>query len=108
MSLRWPQKDPDEIMDYSIDWSRLFDGGQTITSVNWYVYDSDGTKTAFDTPTTTVNGLTNNRVTNTPTVTTIYLENGTNNEEYKLACSVTLSDSGVRERKVFIKVRDYD
>jgi len=25
MSFRWPSKDPDETLDYSVDWSRFLD-----------------------------------------------------------------------------------
>ena len=36
MSFRWPSKDPDEILDYSVDWSRFLDTA-TITDVVWFV-----------------------------------------------------------------------
>jgi len=35
MSLRWPVKDPDETLDFSIDWSRFLEG-RTISEVVWY------------------------------------------------------------------------
>ena len=44
MSLKWPNKDPDELTDYSIDWSRFITPA-TINSVTWYVDDADGVKT---------------------------------------------------------------
>ena len=36
MSFRWPVKDPDEQLDYSMDWSRFLDTA-TISSVTWFV-----------------------------------------------------------------------
>ena len=36
MSFRWPNKDPDETLDYSVDWSRFLDTG-TISSCSWFV-----------------------------------------------------------------------
>ena len=36
MSFRWPSKDPDETLDYSVDWSRFLDTA-TINSVKWFV-----------------------------------------------------------------------
>ena len=36
MSFRWPNKDPDETLDYSVDWSRFL-GSATIASVVWSV-----------------------------------------------------------------------
>ena len=36
MSFKWPNKDPDETLDYSVDWSRFL-GTATITTVVWAV-----------------------------------------------------------------------
>ena len=47
MSYKWPDKDKDEILDYSIDWSRFL-GDDTISGVTWFIDDSDGTKTLID------------------------------------------------------------
>ena len=32
MSLKWPDKDPDEVLDYDIDWSARLDTGDTISA----------------------------------------------------------------------------
>ena len=43
MALRWPDKDPDELLDYTVDWSRYLDT-LTIASVEWrYVFTEDVT-----------------------------------------------------------------
>ena len=39
MSFRWPSKDPDETLEYSVDWSRFLDTA-TINSVIWFVKSS--------------------------------------------------------------------
>jgi hypothetical protein len=36
MSLVWPNKDPDELLDYSVDWTSAL-GTLTITNVAWSV-----------------------------------------------------------------------
>ena len=46
MSYRWPLKDPDETLDYSVDWSRFL-GTATISSAVWYVQTSEIGKTAL-------------------------------------------------------------
>ena len=46
MSFRWPNKDPDEQLDYSVDWSRFL-GSATISTVTWSVKS-----TAYNTKTT--------------------------------------------------------
>ena len=47
MALEWDFKDPDEVLDYRVDWSARLDG-DTIASSTWEVLagltkDSDGT-----------------------------------------------------------------
>ena len=44
MSFRWPNKDPDETLDYSVDWSRFL-GTATITSTVWAVKSTSYTTT---------------------------------------------------------------
>ena len=46
MSFRWPVKDPDETLDYSVDWSRFL-GTNTISSVVWSVETPERTKTTL-------------------------------------------------------------
>ena len=36
MSYRWPDKDKDEIVDYSVDWSRFL-GEDTLSSATWFI-----------------------------------------------------------------------
>src|SRR5210317_1910966 len=98
MSLKWPNKDPDEILDYSIDWSRFL-GSATISSVTWYVDNADGVKTELIPSGQLVNGIQLISATNTNTVTTARLGSGTNNILYQFYCQITSSDGLVVERK---------
>lgn len=104
MSFRWPSKDPDEILDYSIDWSRVIDTN-TISTVTWYVEDSSGVKTEIGN-TETVNGLQRISATNTDTVTTIYLGLGTNNVDYRIYCKIVDSGTNIAERKVRLRIKE--
>ena len=56
MSLKWPNKDADETLDYSIDWSRFL-SGETLSSVTWFVNDADGVKTELVPSGPLVNGI---------------------------------------------------
>jgi hypothetical protein len=105
MSYRWPNKDPDEVLDYSIDWSRFLRTPATIASVEWFVDDVDGVKTPF-VPVTVVNGLQPVSVTNTSTVSTIYVGLGTNNKTYKLYCRMTDTQGRIAERTVVLPVKE--
>lgn len=104
MSFRWPPKDPDEILDYSVDWSRWL-AGATITSVTWYVDNATGVKTALSSG-LTVNGLQNVSQSISGSVATINLGLGTNNAEYKITCSMTDSTGNLAERVIRIKIKD--
>jgi len=105
MSYKWPFKDPDEQLDYSVDWSRFL-GTDTINSVQWYIEDSNGTKTAAGAG-NTVNGLTIAGQTNTTTVASVILSNGTANTTYKIHCAITFgTDNLVSERKILLPVKE--
>jgi hypothetical protein len=104
MSFRWPNKDPDEILDYSVDWSRFLNGA-TITTCVWSVDDSTGTKTAI-TAGNTVNGIQNVAQTISGSTTTINLGLGTNNIEYKIYCRITDNSGNVAERVVRLRVKE--
>jgi hypothetical protein len=104
MSFRWPNKDPDETLDYSVDWSRWLNGA-TISTVVWYVDDSAGAKTAL-TAGSTVNGLQNVAQTISNGVATINLGLGTNNTEYKIYCNMSDSSGNVAERVVRLRIKE--
>lgn len=105
MSYRWPNKDPDETLDYSIDWSRFLGSGVTLSSVEWYVDNADGDKTLI-TGGATVNTIQNVSQTNTDTVATINLGSGTANVEYKFYCRITDSSGSQAERVVKLRVKE--
>jgi len=104
MSFRWPNKDPDELLDYSVDWSRFLNGA-TITTCVWSVDDSTGTKTTIAAG-NTVNGIQNVAQTISGSVTTINLGLGTNNIEYKIYCRITDNSGNIAERVVRLRVKE--
>jgi hypothetical protein len=104
MSFRWPNKDPDETLDYSVDWSRWLNGA-TISSVIWSVDNSSGVKTALP-ASNTVNGLQNVAQTISGGVATINLGLGTNNTEYKIYCNMSDSSGSVAERVIRLRIKE--
>lgn len=104
MSYKWPDKDKDELLDYSIDWSRFL-GTDTISAVTWFIDAADGTKTQVSS-TDVVDGLQFVQGTYTNTVATIRLGLGTNNKRYKITCKITTVGSLVYERSVLLRVRE--
>ena len=101
MALKWQDKDPDDQIDYSVDWTATL-GTNTITSIDWKIY----TNGAFATWTqgTTVDGLQYVSSTNTNTVATLYLGLGTDFSVYNIICRMTASDQTVIEQEVRLRV----
>jgi hypothetical protein len=112
MSFRWPVKDPDESLDYSMDWSRFLDTA-TITSVTWFVKTPEIGKTQIDAgeTLTTASGSTvtdsiqNISQTNTNTVATINLGGGVLNRDYSFICQIVDSTGSTAERTVKLNIR---
>ena len=79
MAYKWPNKDPDEIADFSVDWSRFLDT-DTIASVAWL---ADDTLLSIN---VSLNGLSNEIIliqpTNTSTVATARFASGIDGKRY--------------------------
>ncbi len=101
---KWPDKDKDEILDYSIDWSRFL-GDTSISGIAWYVVDDEGVKQLIQ-DTEIVDGLQMVTSTYTPTVATLYLALGTNNKRYKITCQVTTAAGLQYERSVYLRIKE--
>jgi hypothetical protein len=101
MALKWQDKDPDDQIDYSIDWAAQL-GTNTISTIEWKIYTSG----AFATWTQAqiVDGLQYVSSTNTNTVATIYLGLGTAFTTYTIICRMTARDATVIEQEVRLRV----
>jgi hypothetical protein len=104
MALKFPDKDPDEILDYSVDWSRYL-GEDVITSVVWKIEDTDGTLNTWE-DAEVVNSLQRVSASNNDTVATIQLSLGDANTVYKIHCQITTDSGATTQRKIILKVRE--
>jgi len=102
--MKWPFKDPDEVQDYSVDWSRFL-VADTIGSVAWFVKNAEGTKTAIANG-ETVDGLTLFSTGNTNTVAVARWSNGTANKTYNVTCAITYDTVLVAERVIQLPVKE--
>jgi hypothetical protein len=85
----WPDKDPDEVLDYEIDWtSRL--GSDTIATSTWTV------------PT----GLTSASNSSTTTTATIWLSGGTTGTTYRVLNEITTAGGRTMDQTVTLKIAD--
>ena len=89
MALKWPAKDPNERLDYQLDWSARLDG-DTIATSTWTV--PPGITAVIDTSTTTT--------------TTRWLEGGTEGETYTLINRVTTAAGRIMEQSVSIRIKE--
>jgi hypothetical protein len=105
MSYRWPNKDPQDTLDYTIDWSRFLPSGVTLSAAQWYVEGADKVKQSISAG-ATVAGITLVAVSASTTTTTIVLMNGTNNVDYKFTCHATFSNGNIVERSVRLSVKE--
>ena len=102
--MKWPFKDPSEVLDYSVDWSRFL-AERTIVSVQWYIRDADNVKTAVGVS-ETVDGLTLGGNTHTNTVATVRWADGTANKTYRVTCAITESTGLVAERTILLPIKE--
>lgn len=85
----WPDKDPDEVLDYEIDWTSRLDG-DTISSSTWTVPD----------------GLTSSSNTNTDSTVTIWLSGGTVGTIYRVMNEITTTGGRTMDQTVNLKISD--
>lgn len=104
MSFKWPPKDPDELLDYSVDWSRWL-GNASILICDWYVDDENNNKVKII-PGQVVNGIQNVSQLISDKTVTINLGLGTNNAEYKFYCQISTSTGSIVERVIRIKIKE--
>ena len=80
-------KDPTEVLDYTLDWETLLDG-DTITNSDWAV------------PT----GITKDSETETTTLAVIWVSGGTVNKQYTLTNTIVTDAGRTRVRSIAINV----
>jgi hypothetical protein len=87
--LVWPFKDPDEILDYQVLWSRRLDGDTIATSVFF-----------VDTGTVVVDSYSN-----TTTVATVWLSGGTLNESCIVTNRITTAGGRTMDQSTRIRIK---
>lgn len=88
MALTWPTKDPDEVLDYNIDWSdRLV--GDTIATSTWIV------------PT----GIVADSQAKAATTTTLWLSSGTLGAKYDILNRIVTVEGRTMDQTVTMKIK---
>lgn len=85
----WPDKDPNDKLDYTIDWSAALTEGDTIVASEWEI----------------PNELTSSNISFDTTKTIVWLAGGGNGGKHSIINKVTTSAGRVIERSVLLKVK---
>jgi hypothetical protein len=88
MALSWPFKDPDEVLDYEVDWTARLDG-DTISTSTWIV----------------PSGIVENSASHTSTTTTIWLAGGTLAATYEFLNRITTAGGRTMDQTVKLKIK---
>lgn len=88
MSLTWPFKDPDEVLDYQLDWSARL-AGDTIATSTWIVPAA----------------ITKDSDSNTTTTTTIWLSGGTLGDLVEITNRITTAAGRTMDQSVRLKIK---
>lgn len=83
-------KDPDAVLDYSINWSSWLVAGDTIVTSTWAADD----------------GITIDSDSNTTTATTVWLSGGGAGESYDVTNHIVTDDGREDDRTITILVRE--
>ncbi len=83
-------KDPDAVLDYTVNWSDWLATGETI-STSAFTVDS---------------GITKDSESNTTTTGTVWLSGGTAGTRYEVTHRITTSDSRTDDRTFFVQVAE--
>jgi len=92
MALKWPDKDPQAIKDYGLDWAALLAAGETITDSTWAIAPT-GELTATD---ESILG----------SVAIVWLSGGVSGTAYAATNTVTTSRGMSDQRTVAIKAKE--
>lgn len=94
MALKWPNKDPNEILDYQVNWEKRVQSRRTpddtIVGSTWIVPD----------------GITKQSDTFSDTTTTIWLSGGTDGQPYTLINRIVTTEGRTMDESVTIKIKE--
>lgn len=90
MALSWGKKDPDSVLDYSVDWSNWLPTGDTIATSTW----------------TIPAGLTKDSQSATTTVAVVWLSGGTAGTDYEIINRIVTAEGRTQDQTMSLKCRE--
>lgn len=86
----WPPKDPDEVLDYQVDWTDRLEEGETISDSEFLLADGDVDIDSID----EANGI-----------TTVWLSGGTLGTICVLTNRITTSEGRTYDKSVRLRIK---
>ncbi len=86
----WPPKDPDEVLDYQVDWSARLDTGEVITTSVFSIVAG----------TVTIDSQSFNGA-----LSTVWLSGGTEGETNVLSCEIETDEGRTYNESVRLRIR---
>jgi len=93
MAKWFPDKDPDEVLDYQLDWTGALDDGDTIATSAWTIVTAPDVVLEIDSDTSS------------SSTTTVWLSGGTLGERYALRNRITTTGGRTMDQTVSIRIR---
>jgi hypothetical protein len=93
MAIKWPDKTPDAVKDYAIDWSERLAAGETITTSTWVTSSAELTIESGSLSPTIAGG-----------VTTVWLSGGVSGTQYNVTNHIITSRGMEDDKAVSIRV----
>lgn len=110
MSLKWPNKDPDEILDYDVDWTvRLYN--ETELAAYQALVDAGLPNTIVPADTIATStftlpaGITANSTTNSTTATKVWISAGELGVSYVIVNEITTAGGRRMDQSVTLKIK---
>lgn len=88
MALKWPAKDPDEVLDYKVDWAKRL-GSDTIAASTW----------------TTPDGITLMTSSYQPKFTLVWLSGGSVGKTYSFVNRITTASGRIMEQTIDLPIK---
>lgn len=88
--MQWPSKDPDEVLDYAVDWTARL-AGDTIATSTFLLEKAEG--------------LVIDSQSNTATVSTVWLSGGTENKTAYILCRIETAGGRIMDQTVTLVFR---
>jgi hypothetical protein len=110
MTLRWPFKDPDEVLDYDVDWTfRLYSKAELAAALAQQNAGQPVTIVPADTIVTSTftlpSGITANSTTNGPTATKVWISGGVEGVSYLITNEVRSAGGRLMDQTIKLKIK---